>query len=91
MGWKWGTSLRCNSVLLDAGWVSEWLVALGWAPPEVWIDYIGGSGALVFFRSDTPGSPKWTATDLTLGLNVRYLSFWFLYFVRFNKASCLFF
>lgn len=70
MGWKWGmnTSLRCNSVLLDAGWVSEWLVALGWAPPEVWIDYMGGSGALVFFRSDTPGSPKRTATDLTLGL-----------------------
>ena len=91
MGWKWGTSLRCNSVLLDAGWVSERLVALGWAPPEVWIDYTGGSGALVFFRSDTPGSPKRTATDLTLGLNVRFLSFWFLYFVRFNKASCLFF
>ena len=43
-------------------------MALGWAPPEIWIEYMGGSGALVFFRSDTPGSPKQTATDLTLGL-----------------------
>ena len=57
-------------MLLDSGWVSEWLVVLCWAPPErrSGLEFMGGAGALAFFKSDTHASPKRTATDLTLGL-----------------------
>lgn len=59
---------------MPAGYQSGWWLLAG-PPPEVWIEYMGGAGALVYFRNDTPGSPKRTATDLTLGLKCEIPSF----------------
>lgn len=69
--WKWSmkTALEFGPVLLNSSWVSEWLVALCWASPEVsWFGSPRWNWASIFFKDDTPGLPKWTATDLILDL-----------------------
>lgn len=59
------TTLRL--VLLHSGWYQSgrWLLV---EPHQrcPGLEFPGGAGALVFFRSDSHGSPKWRATDLTL-------------------------
>lgn len=79
--------LGFNPVLLNSGWVSEWLVTLLRHTRGI-PEFLGGAWAFVFFRSYTHGLPKWIAIDLTCGLKCE-VHILLVTIVRCNRVSFL--